>query len=213
MKLYKLTNQNCETWNHTKWGEGVTHTADGAGDLCGPGWLHAYEDPLIAVLLNPIHADIEYPILWGAEGSGEVRRDGQLKIGVTSLTTIQRIDLPVVTTEQRAEFAIRCTLEVCTDPPWRAWAMRWLDGTDRSEATAEAARATARVAVAAEWAAAEWAAEAAKWAAAEWAAEAAEWAAEAAAEAAEAAEAAAWAAAWAAAKPVDLAAIAHRVIG
>jgi hypothetical protein len=214
MKLYKLTDQNCETMNHTKWGEGVTHTAGGAGDLCGPGWLHAYEDPILAVLLNPVHANIADPILWEAEGSGDVRRDGRLKIGVTSLTTVRRIDLPTVTTDQRVEFAIRCALEVCTDPQWRAWAMCWLDGTDRSAEAARAARAAAEAAAwAAVWAAREsaWlAVEAAAWAAA-WAARAAETAATAAAATATAARAARAARA-AAASPLDLAAIAHRVI-
>ena len=57
-KLYKLTDQNHQTRNNTKWGAGVTHTASGQGDLCTAGWLHAYTSPLLAVLLNPIHANI-----------------------------------------------------------------------------------------------------------------------------------------------------------
>ena len=56
---YKLTNENHETYNGTKWGPGVTHETDGHGELCGSGWLHYYDDPLLAVLLNPIHANFQ----------------------------------------------------------------------------------------------------------------------------------------------------------
>jgi hypothetical protein len=47
--LYKLTDKDGRTRGDTKWGEGATHTTDGQGDLCGPGWLHAYTDPLFHV--------------------------------------------------------------------------------------------------------------------------------------------------------------------
>jgi hypothetical protein len=36
--------------------------------LCGPGWLHAYESPLVAAFMNPIHADFRKPRLFEAEG-------------------------------------------------------------------------------------------------------------------------------------------------
>ena len=65
MTLYKLTTQDGVTrkgeHNETKWGDGVEHTASGEGDLCGPGWLHAYEDPLVAAFMNPAHANITNP--------------------------------------------------------------------------------------------------------------------------------------------------------
>jgi len=41
-KLYKLTDVDGYTRNNTRWGKNVTHTTDGSGELCGPGWLHAY---------------------------------------------------------------------------------------------------------------------------------------------------------------------------
>ena len=160
MKLYKLTDENDQTKNATQWGEGVTHTTDGKGDLCGPGWLHAYEDPLLAVLHNPIHGAFKAPHLWEAEGEGEVKRDGQMKIGVTRLTTVKRIDLPVVSTVQVIAYAILCGKAVCDNVVWNQWADRWLSGEDRTEAsslTASAARyaadAAARSALAAVYAA------------------------------------------------------------
>ena len=183
MIVYKLTDQNLQTYGSYQWEPGVARETDGNGGLCGPGWLHYYHDPLLAVLLNPIHADIANPILWEAEAEGLHRDDRGLKGGCTRLTLIRQIDLPQITTEHRIRFAILCAKTVCNDPAWNRWADRWLDGSDRSVAAAEAAWAAERVAESA------WAAEAADRAAA---------AAARAAEAAEAARAAAWAAAWAA---------------
>ena len=232
MRLYKLTDSNDQTRNATQWGVGVTQRTDGAGALCGPGWLHAYEHPLLAVLLNPIHANFDPGAmhLWAADAAGGVLRDGPLKIGVTELTTAVKMPLPIVSTEQRVRFAILCALEVCADTAWRQWAERWLSGEDRSsvwaaeEAAVWAAEAAALAAREARAAAAE-AAREARAAAAEaaWAAEAENAAAPAAAALAEAwaaeaaeARAAAWAAAaWAAeaaeaASPIDLIALAAR---
>ena len=146
MKLYKLTDKKDQTRNATQWGTGITHTTNGEGDLCGPGWLHAYEDPLLAVLHNPIHGNFKAPHLWEAEGEGEVKRDGQMKIGVTNLTTVRRIDLPVVSTVQRTAYGILCAKSVYSDVKWNQWADKWLSGEDRTEASALAAVYAARYA-------------------------------------------------------------------
>ena len=192
--LYKLTNGDGQTRNGTQWGPGVSHSGTGEGGLCGPGWIHAYEHPLVAVLLNPIHADFKNPRLWEAEGKIAIR-DGQLKCGCKTLTTVREIPLPSITTEMRVRFAILCAKEVYACLSWNAWADRWLSGEDRSEdaamaaaeaasaayRSARAASAAYRSAEAAQAARAAWAAYAAayrsaraEWA--EWAAYAAEWA-------------------------------------
>ena len=169
MIVYKLTDQNLQTYGSYQWEPGVARETDGNGGLCGPGWLHYYHDPLLAVLLNPIHADIANPILWEAEAEGLHRDDRGLKGGCTRLTLIRQVDLPQITTEQRVRFGILCAKAVCNDRAWSAWADRWLDGSDRSQESAWAAtEAAARAAEAA------WAAETAAEAAAETAARAAE---------------------------------------
>jgi len=106
-----------------------------------------------------------------------------LKSGFKTVTTIRRIDLPVITLEQRIRISIYCALKQYSALSFVKWANAWLDGSDRS---ARAAEAAARAAEAAAAVAVEWAAEWAAWAARE-AAVAAEAAAEAAARAAEAA--------------------------
>jgi hypothetical protein len=190
IKLYKLTDKDGQTRGGMQWGPGVSHSGTGEGELCGWGWIHAYEHPLIAVLMNPIHAKFKNPRLWEAEGEIAIR-DGQIKCGCKTLTVIREIPLPAITTEMRVRFAILCAKEVCADLSWNAWADRWLSGEDRS---AEAAWA---------WAAAAWAARAAR------AARAAEAAAAAAARSAYAAEAAA-AAARAAGHGIDIFDIAEK---
>ena len=182
----------------------MSHSGTGEGGLCGPGWIHAYEHPLIAVLMNPIHGDFKNPRLWEAEGEIGLR-DGQLKCGCATLMTIREIPLPEITTEMRVRFAIMCVKEASTADAaevrkaWDAWADRWLSGEDRTQAAADTAWTAARAAAkAAVWAAETRAAKAAAawmaaWAAAARAATEAAWAAAAAAEAT-----AAWMAAWAA---------------
>ena len=138
-KLYKLTDEKGQTRGGTQWGPGVSHSGTGCGGLCSPGWIHAYEHPLLAVLLNPIHGDFKTPRLWEAEGEIALR-DGQLKCGCVTLTTIRELPLPHVTTEMRVRFAILCAQRVCRDAAWNGWANGWLLNSAGSR-SAEAAEA------------------------------------------------------------------------
>ncbi len=116
MKLYKLTDENGQSRGSMKWGAGITNTAKyGEPVLCTDTVLHAYTDPLLAVMLAPIHVDWKNPRMWEAEGDVVVR-EYDLKVGCKTLTTITEMPLPVVTTEQRVKFAILCALEVYDDP-------------------------------------------------------------------------------------------------
>jgi hypothetical protein len=139
MKLYKLTTQDGYTrkgcGNQCLWGENITHSGTGIGDLCGPGYIHAYTHPKLAVVLNPIHANVTNPLLWVCEGE-VVKEDSGLKVGCVSLTTLRRIELPVVTLEQRVRFGILCAKEVCANPEWVQWADNWLSGKDRTASSA-----------------------------------------------------------------------------
>ena len=192
--LYKLTDEHDQTSGGCQWGENVEVRTHGKGTLCSPGWTHWYTDPLLAVLLNPLHGafDLATAHLW--EGEGEVGATDGLKVGCAVARTIHRVPLPAVTSEQRVRFGIGCAWILCSGDRWRAWARGWLREDDRTSATAAAAAAAARTprpalraAAEAAWAAAQaeaaTAAQAAAWAAARVAEEAA-WSAEAAAQAA-----------------------------
>jgi len=146
--IYKLTCEKDQTYLDTQWGEGVTHTVDGQGKLCTAHWIHAYRDPVLAVMMNPIHGNYDGDAhLWQCEG--EVGLDDGTKLGCTSLTTLARVELPVVTTEQRVRFGILCARAVCRNATFTAWSDAWLSGQDRSARAAEAAAEAARAADAA----------------------------------------------------------------
>ena len=145
MKAYKLTDENNRTRNNTQWGENVTHEAMGNGKkLCTDGWIHFYEDPLVAMMMNPIHASFKNPHLWEAEAEGEMLREAT-KSGCKKLTTLKQIPLPEITLTQRVAFGILCALEVCEDESFRGWAKKWLSGKDRSACAAYAVHTTAYI--------------------------------------------------------------------
>ena len=141
MIRYKLTDQDMQTYGGTQWVLGepkAVPEADRSNKMCSPGALHYYTSPEQAVLFNPIHADIPSPRLFRVEIDREVDCDG-LKGCCHSMTLLEELPLPVITTEQRAAFAIRCALEVYTDPAFVRWAEAWLSGEDCSTAAAHAA--------------------------------------------------------------------------
>ena len=141
-KLYKLTTQDNKTrkgcYNECVWGEGVSHSGTGEGDLCGPGFIHAYDNPYLAVLLNPIHAEVSYPKIWEAEGD-VVKNDRGLKVGCITLTTIKIIPLPIISNTQKVAFGILCAKEVYKESIWTTWADNWLNNVDRSARSAHSA--------------------------------------------------------------------------
>jgi len=149
MKLYKLTDKNDQTYGGCQWGEGVTHTADGKGELCTKHWIHAYVDPVLAVFLNPMHGkyDTDTGHMWECEGEIDIDDEGR-KVGCIKLTTIRRIDMPQVTTRQRTRFAILCAKKVSKNKKWIKWANGWLREKNETadDAYAAIAYAAARAA-------------------------------------------------------------------
>lgn len=135
--LYKITDAYGYTRNNTQWDEGVEHRASGMGKLCGPGWLHAYVDPLQAALMHPAHTGWMHPLLW--EADGDVGASTQTIVGCTRLKTLRQIPFPEITPEQRVQIALLCVKTVYGDAKWNAWADRWLSGEDRSEDAARVA--------------------------------------------------------------------------
>jgi hypothetical protein len=165
--VYKLTTQDNKTrkgeYNECTWGENVTHSGTGQGELCGNGYIHAYTSPELAVLLNPIHANIKKPKLWVCSVDSIDKNDKGLKVGSISLTTIKEIPLPVFTDKQKTVFAILCAkkaLELvdCKNDKnitvWHIWADKFLSG---AVTTLEDAHNAAYAAYAAKYAAAAYA--------------------------------------------------------
>ena len=141
MKKYKLTNQNLQTYEGCQWELGFKKTTSGEGGLCNAGWLHYYHSPLLAVLFNPIHADIVNPRLFEIKAEGKHLDDNGLKGGCTEMTLVKELKLPEVTLTQKIAFGILCVKEIVEDVAWNLWADKWLSGEDRSKDAADAAYA------------------------------------------------------------------------
>jgi hypothetical protein len=156
MKCYKLTNEYMCTKNNTQWvlneWQGPSYP-NATENLCSKAWLHGYLDPVLAVLLNPIHARFDNPRLFEAEAEGEIKYDGQLKFGCQKMRLVKELALPKITSEQRVKFGILCALEVYKDVNFVKWAKNWLNNKDRSAESASEASNTAYAAYYAAYAA------------------------------------------------------------
>lgn len=199
--VYKLTDEDMRTHGGYQWVLGEERTFPGKGQLCTSAYAHAYRSPALAVLMNPVHAYFSKPRLFRAPAV--VERDSGTNLGCTWIRLDCEMELPQVTTVQRVEFAIRVASVVYSDPDWQRWAWRWLTGEDRRLA---AARAAARTAIYANYAARAAAADTASRAAAYADADAAD-------AASHAAALAAHAAACAGLAPAEINRIAEEVIG
>ena len=148
MILYKLTDSEGNTRNDTHWDIGVSHAvACGEPKLCTSTVLHAYTSPLLAALMNPVHANYQQPKCFVCEGDIAVT-DGT-KVGCQSLKVTGTFELPVLTSVQKAAFGIYAALGVCKEPKFTTWAELWLSGKDRSHNAAYAAATAATAAAAA----------------------------------------------------------------
>jgi len=128
--------------DETQWGAGVEHAIpdelrDEATPLCSEHWLHAYADPLLAVLMRPVHLSDAYCVLWECEA--EVVRRQADKVGCWRVRTVRVVEPPAMTVAQRVRCAILAALEVYDEAGFVSWARGWLDGSDRSADSAYAA--------------------------------------------------------------------------
>ena len=147
MKYYKLTNQNLQTRNKFQWKIGEWREAKGnvRNELCTNAWLHCYDSSLLAVLHNPIHANIKEPRLFEVEVDGGMKNNRGLKRGFRRMRLVKEISLPIITTVQQIAYGILCAKKVYKEKTWNKWADSWLSGENRDKGNATAA-ATAVVA-------------------------------------------------------------------
>ena len=122
MKLYKLTDQQGYTQKglikETKWEEGFTLSLLPTKNpqLCTAQVIHAYKNLNLGLLLNPAQANIQNPLIWECEGNVCIEDWG--KVGVFSLTTIQKVEPPkwfLSNTEKKrvaVKFAVACAKAV-----------------------------------------------------------------------------------------------------
>lgn len=95
---FKLTDENMQTYNGFAWKLGeweAIQKENQGGELCTAGWFHCYDDPVLAILLNPVHARIEHVRLFRCETAGRARYE-QLKYGFTDMCLVREIAVPVL---------------------------------------------------------------------------------------------------------------------
>lgn len=139
MIKYKLLSQDMKSYKNFLWEIGATVKIEKEGNrLCSEDVFHFYDHPALAVIFNPIHAQIKNPRLFEIEVEDIVSHDG-MKGGCKQATLVKEIPIPKISLEQRVEFAIKVSLLVYTEKSYVLWAENWLNGEDRTIKAAEAA--------------------------------------------------------------------------
>ena len=145
MIRYKLVDQD----GYTRKGmAGETYWLDGGGEggktggLCTDGVIHYYDHPMLAVLFNPIHANIQPPRLIEIEIDEEKCHESW-KGGCRKASFVKELTLPEIKAEQSIAFAIKISLKYYKDADYILWANNWLNGKDRSVSAARAAASSA----------------------------------------------------------------------
>jgi hypothetical protein len=137
--LCKLTDQQMQTFDGFQWELGVPPPMlNGAKELCSSSWYPCYEHPLLAVLLNPMHADIDNPRLFLIDVEGGPKLDYGLKRGYRRMTLTEELPVPEITQSQRIAFGILCALEVTADAVFETWAKDWLAGESQARSRSKA---------------------------------------------------------------------------
>lgn len=151
MKYYKLLTQEMTSHANTKWEIGTPITIAKQGiEMCSNQVLHCYNHPALAVIFNPVHADIFNPKLFEISVDKIVATDG-LKFASKSQTLIKEISLPKITLEEKIEFAIKVAKLFYKDESWNSWADAWLSREDCSKNSASAAARAAFAAAHIAW--------------------------------------------------------------
>jgi hypothetical protein len=149
---YKLTDQNLRTYKGFQWVVGEWVEAPGELDqsLCSDAWIHFYDDPLLAVFFNPIHANIDNPRLWEMEIDGDTKMDAT-KGGARRARLVRELPLSLITPTQRVEIGIRCVQGLHSEPNFVIWAENWLNGTNRTKTAAAQAAWRAKESATGAW--------------------------------------------------------------
>ncbi|MEE8388533.1 MAG: hypothetical protein V3R65_08150 [Acidiferrobacterales bacterium] len=93
------------------------------GDVVSRNIWECADTPLLAVMINPLHAECVCPRLFEIRGFGQEQNE---------IHRIREIGLPKVLAEQKLAFAMYCVHSLAPDDAFAAWVERWLANVDRS---------------------------------------------------------------------------------
>lgn len=124
--MYKLTDHSLRTLDKRTWKVGEAQASEQA----------TFKDPISAILLDPIMANLPSPRLWEVDG------DVQSEYGViedrSTLRLIREVEIPSLPLLKKVTFAIEMAKRFPIESRWGDWASAWLDDSDRTQETAEA---------------------------------------------------------------------------
>jgi hypothetical protein len=137
---WKLTRANGTTRRSTLWRPGEANpdgVRRGLGALCTRAWYHAYDGPLLALVMNSAHADIAPSDLklWRAEWRGARRDDRGLKFGASQLRVVDTVEAPDL--PPAFCVAVGAAVDALLCPGAGSWSeeryARWRDGARRPD--------------------------------------------------------------------------------
>ena len=157
MKKYKLTNQEMQTRGGFKLEieKKVIISREG-NKLCSDQVIHYYDHPALAILFNPVHANITNPRLFECEVWNVVAHDG-LKGGCKELTLLKEIEIPAISKPQKIDFVLMCAKKASTCKSRSAFDENWfniiagVDWLNITNKSAASAASEVAYAVLAEW--------------------------------------------------------------
>jgi len=137
MIVYKFTDPDGWTRRHHlnghNWLKEPVLKTNGEGNLCGPGWIHAYEHPALALFHDMLHSDyLPDALFFQCEAVGEIKRDGFLKLGTTKLIVQEQLTIRTVTAVERAKYASYAALEYIESAEIRSDLTKYLAGEEMS---------------------------------------------------------------------------------
>lgn len=102
------------------------------GEIVSRNIWECADSPLLAVIINPLHAECVRPRLFELRGVFDDQK--------IDLRRIREVAVPGVSPEQKLAFSMYCIRSLAPDHAFAAWAERWLSNIDRSVIGAQLTR-------------------------------------------------------------------------
>jgi hypothetical protein len=133
MTRYLLTNADHTTWrgNQIDTGRSV-FSSNSENNVIATNADELGDSPLVAIMLNPWHAQIDQQKMLEIEISqiDVVKNDPHINL------LVRESELPSVTTDQKIVFGLMVIQEVYQKSVFNEWADGWISGSDRSAESA-----------------------------------------------------------------------------
>lgn len=133
MAKYILTNsENCTRQGDYIFPEGSSFSSQAISEVVAKNASEMGVSPLVAIMLNPWHAQLEKPKMLEMLFTTEVddTSDPIFRISV------HEVDIPATTTDQKIIFALMVIMDVYKNDQFNQWAQKWINGTDRGAMSA-----------------------------------------------------------------------------